>query len=232
MTRVTTHTPSLATAWWGLLQRDLRLGWRQRSAWVHPPGFFLLVILLFPLGIGPTPQLLTEMAPGIIWVAALLAHLLALERLFLIDYEDGSLDHLLLSPHPLAFLVLAKIIAHWVLTGVPLLAMAPLLSLLLHLPSPALGTLVLTLLIGTPIVGLVGAIGAALTVGLARGGMLLTLVVLPLYVPILIFSTMAIRAATIGLPINGYLALLTALLILAFITTPLATAAALRIRLR
>lgn len=213
----------------GVLHRDLQLAIRSRSELINPILFFILVVSLFPLGIGPGPKLLAEIAPGVIWVAALLATLLSMERLFRTDFEDGTLEHLLLSPHGLSFLVLAKVLAHWLVTGLPLILISPLLGVLLQLPGGALPMLALTLLLGTPILSLLGAIGVALTAGLSRGGVLLTLLVLPLYIPVLIFGTSAVAAAAAGLPASGQLALLGALLVLALTLAPFATAAGLRI---
>ena len=220
---------SVSTAFLGLLQRDLQIAIRKRSELLNPILFFILVVSLFPLGIGPEPRLLGEIAPGIIWVAALLATLLSMERLFRSDFEDGALEHLLLSPHALSLLALAKVLAHWLVTGLPLILVSPLLGVLLHLPAEAIRVLPLTLLLGTPILSLLGAVGVALTVGLRRGGVLLTLLVLPLYVPVLIFGTAAVAAARAGLPVSGQLALLGAMLALALTLSPLATAAGLRI---
>jgi heme exporter protein B len=220
---------STATAFLGVLRRDLQLGIRKRSELLNPILFFILVVSLFPLGIGPAPGLLGEIAPGVIWVAALLATLLSMERLFRSDFEDGALEHLLLSPHSLSLLVLAKVLAHWLVTGLPLILVSPLLGVLLHMPVEAIQVLPLTLLLGTPILSLLGAIGVALTVGLRRGGVLLTLLVLPLYVPVLIFGTAAVAAAAAGLPVSGQLALLGDMLALALTLSPLATAAGLRI---
>lgn len=217
------------SAFLGLLRRDLRLGVRRRGELLNPLLFFVLVASLFPLGVGPGPTILATIAPGVIWVAALLATLLSMERLFRSDFEDGALEQLLLSPYPLPLLVLAKVLAHWLVTGLPLLLVSPLLGLLLHLPAEAVRTLPLALLLGTPVLSLVGAIGVALTVGLRRGGVLLTLLVLPLYVPVLIFGTAAVAAAAAGLPVSGQLALLGALLALALSLAPFAAAAALRI---
>ncbi|NJN45682.1 MAG: heme exporter protein CcmB [Candidatus Competibacteraceae bacterium] len=213
----------------GVLRRDLRLGIRKRSEVLNPILFFVLVVSLFPLGVGPSPKILAEIAPGVIWVAALLATLLSMERLFRSDFEDGALEHLLLSPHPLTLLVLAKVLAHWLVTGVPLILVSPLLGILLHLPSEGIGMLPLTLLLGTPVLSLLGAIGVALTVGLRRGGVLLTLLVMPLYIPVLIFGTAAVAAASAGLPVSGQLALLGAILALVLTLSPFATAAGLRI---
>ncbi|MEE4378655.1 MAG: heme exporter protein CcmB [Candidatus Competibacteraceae bacterium] len=217
------------SAFAGVLRRDLQLGIRKRSEVLNPILFFILVVSLFPLGVGPSPKILAEIGPGVIWVAALLATLLSMERLFRSDFEDGALEQLLLSPHPLTLLVLAKILAHWLITGVPLILVSPLLGILLHLPSEGIGVLPLTLLLGTPVLSLLGAIGVALTVGLRRGGVLLTLLVIPLYIPVLIFGTAAIAAASAGLPVSGQLALLGAILALVLTLSPFATAAGLRI---
>ncbi len=216
-------------AFFGLLQRELRLTIRRRNDWLNPPLFFILVVALLPLGIGPDPQTLALIAPGVIWVAALLATLLSLERLFRDDFDDGSLEQLLLSPHPLPLLVLAKLLAHWLVTGLPLVLISPLLGVLLHLPLAGILALPVSLLIGTPALTLIGAIGVALTVSLRRGGILLTLLVLPLYVPVLIFGTAAVTAPAQGLPNAGQLALLGALLVLALPLAPLAIAAGLRV---
>lgn len=216
-------------AFLGVLKRDLKMGIRKQSELLNPVFFFVLVVSLFPLGVGPSPQMLSEIAPGVIWVAALLATLLSMERLFRSDYDDGSLEQLILSPHPLPLLVLAKVTAHWLITGLPLMLVSPLLGVLLHLPGEAIRTLPLTLLLGTPLLSLLGAIGVGLTVGLRRGGVLLTLLVLPLYIPALIFGSSAISAASIGLPFNGQLAMLGAMLAMALTLAPFAVAAGLRI---
>jgi heme exporter protein B len=213
----------------GVLRRDLQLGVRKRSEVLNPILFFVLVVSLFPLGVGPSPKILGEIAPGVIWVAALLATLLSMERLFRSDFEDGALEQLLLSPHELPLLVLAKVLAHWLITGVPLILVSPLLGVLLHLPAEGVAALPLTLLLGTPVLSLIGAIGVALTVGLRRGGVLLTLLVMPLYIPVLIFGTAAITAAASGLPNSGQLALLGGFLALALTLAPFAAAAGLRI---
>ena len=224
-------TPSTASAIAGVIRRDLRIGFIKRSELLNPVFFFILVVSLFPLGVGPSPAMLGAIAPGVIWVAALLATLLSMERLFRSDFEDGSLEQMVLSPHALSLLALAKVSAHWLMTGLPLLLVSPLLGVLLHLPAEATLTLMLSLLLGTPSLSLLGAIGVALTVGLRRGGVLLTLLVLPLYVPILIFGTAAIAASATGLPASGQLALLGAILALALVLAPLAIAAGLRISL-
>ncbi|WP_126454776.1 heme exporter protein CcmB [Sulfuriflexus mobilis] len=220
---------SLSRAFFFLLQRDLLLAFRRRAEVVNPLLFFVLVISLFPLGVGNKPQLLQDMAPGVIWVAALLAAMLSLESIFRSDFEDGSLEQLLLSAQPAPLLVLAKVTAHWLVTGVPLIITAPLLGMLLGLPGQSIGVLMLTLLLGTPVLSLIGAIGVALTVGLRRGGIILSLLVLPLYVPVLIFASNAVEMAMAGLPIVAQLNILAALLFLALALTPLATTAALRI---
>ncbi len=212
-----------------MLRRDLTVALRHRSELANPLLFFIIVVTLFPLGLGPETGILRQIAPGVIWVAALLAAMLSLERIFHADFDDGTLEQLLLSPHPVSLLVVAKVLSHWLTSGLPLLLLAPLLGVLLHLPVAATGILMLTLLLGTPVLSLVGAIGVALTVGLRRGGVLLSLLLLPLYVPVLIFATSAVDSAAAGLPAAAQLSFLGALLVLALTLAPLATAAALRI---
>lgn len=216
---------------WRVISRELRIAFRSGAEMLNPLWFFLIVITLFPLGIGPEPQLLARIAPGVVWVAALLSSLLALERLLRDDFNDGSLEQLLLLPTPLPVTVLGKIIAHWLITGLPLLLLSPLAALLLSLNFNGWRALALTLLLGTPVLSLLGAIGVALTVGLRRGGVLLSLLVLPLAVPVLIFASAAIDAAIMGLPVGGYLAILGAMLAASLSLAPFATAAALRISL-
>ena len=211
-----------------LLWRDFTLAARNKSEWMNPLLFFVFAAVLFPLGIGPDTVILKQIAPGIIWVVALLAALLSLDTIFRADYEDGSLEQLTLSPYPFAALVLGKIAVHWLLTGLPLILLSPLLATFFHLDFDATLILMQTLLLGTPILSLVGAIGSALTVGLKRGSMLISLLVLPLYVPVLIFGANAVAASTVGLDISGHLMLIAALLALALTLAPLATAAALR----
>ncbi len=218
-------------AFYTLLKRDLTLAYRHRAELANPLLFFVIVISLFPLGISPEAKILTIIAPGIIWVAALLAAMLSLDSLFRSDFEDGTLEQLALTSHSLPLLVLAKVLAHWLLTGLPLLLLAPLLGVLLFLPQSAMLTLLITLALGTPILSLIGAIGVALTVGLRRGGVLLSLLVLPLYIPVLIFAANAVNVAADGLPVTGQLYFLGALLSLSLTLSPLATAAALRISL-
>jgi len=222
---------SLSTAFWALLKRDLKLAYRHRNELFNPLFFFVLVVMLFPLGTSPDKSLLMTMAPGVIWVAALLASMLSLDTLFRADYEDGTLEQILISPHPLSVLVLAKIISHWLVTGFPMILLAPLLAIFMYLPEEGIGVLMLTLAIGTPVLSLIGAIGMGLTVGLRRGGMLLSLLVLPLYIPILIFSANAVDAHLADMAIRGQIYFLSAVLVLALTLAPVATAAALRISL-
>lgn len=212
-----------------IIMRELRVAFRSGAEVVNPLWFFLIVITLFPLGIGPEPQLLARIAPGIVWVAALLSSLLALERLFRDDFIDGSLEQLLLLPTPLPITVLGKVIAHWLVTGLPLLLLSPLVALLLSLDFATWRAMALSLLLGTPTLSFLGAIGVGLTVGLRRGGVLLSLLVLPLAVPVLIFASAAIDAAGMGLTINGQLAILGAMLVASATLAPFATAAALRV---
>jgi heme exporter protein B len=193
--------------------------------------FFIIVVSLFPLGIGPETALLRTIAPGILWVAALLATMLSLNRLFAADYADGTLEQLAIAPNPLAITVMGKIIALWISTGLPLVILAPLLGLQFDLPGDALQTMILALLIGTPILAALGAIGAALTLGLRGGGVLLALLILPLYIPVLIFGAGAVEAVVHGQSPNGHLSLLAAGLILSLVFAPWASAIALRIAL-
>ena len=202
---------------------------RRRSDLFSTLFFFVIVVSLFPLGIGPEMNTLRLIAPGVVWVAALLASMLALERLFSADHEDGTLEQMLLAPQPLFILVLGKVTAHWLVTGVPLVLMAPLLGLQYDLSTQALEMLLFTLLLGTPALSLIGAIGAALTIGLRGGGVLVSLLVLPLYIPVLIFGAGAVEADVSGLGAQGHLSLLGAILILALLLAPLATSAALRV---
>ena len=211
-----------------LVMRDLRLALRQGSDATIAVMFFVLCVVLFPFGVGPEPNILARIAAGVIWVAALLASLLSLERLFQNAYEDGSLELLSLSPLPLEAVVLAKVLAHWLVTGVPLIVAAPILALLLNMEAGGFGVLVLTLAVGTPILSLIGAIGAGLTLGARRGGVLLSLLILPLYIPVLIFGAGAIDAAVTGLTPRPHLLLLGGILAAALPLAPFAGAAALR----
>lgn len=211
-----------------IVRRDLVLAMRRRSEIANPVLFFILVITLFPLGIGAQPKLLQAIAPGIIWVSALLATMLSLDSLFRSDFDDGSLEQILLSPYPTSILVLGKITAHWLTTGLPLLIVAPLLAVFLGMPSQALSVLLLTLLLGTPVLSLIGAVGVALTVGLRRGGMILSLLVLPLFVPVLIFASNAVEMASSGLPVTAQINILISMLLMALVLAPWPTAAALK----
>lgn len=212
-----------------VLRRELKIAFRKSAEIINPLWFFLIVITLFPLGIGPEPKLLARIAPGIVWVAALLSSLLSLERLFRDDYLDGSLEQLMLLPAPLTLTVIGKVCAHWMVTGLPLLIISPLMALLLSLDFKTWEAVAMTLLLGTPTLSFIGAIGVALTVGLRKGGVLLSLLVLPLYIPVLIFSTGAIDAASMEMPIGGYLAILGAMLAGSITLAPFATSAALRV---
>ncbi len=219
----------MLNAFYHLLIRDLRLALRSRHELANPLIFFVLVVSLFPLAVSPTTEALRAMAPGVIWVSALLAVLLSLDRLFKQDYDDGSLDQLMLSPNPLVILVFAKVTAHWLLTGLPLVIIAPLLGLFMSLPVEAVKVLVYSLLLGTPVLSLIGAIGVSLTVAVNRGGVLLSLIILPLYIPILIFGANAVDVAIDGLSVRGQLLFLASMLALAISLAPLATSVALRI---
>ena len=211
-----------------LVARDLRLALRQRADAGMVVLFFVLTASLFPFAVGPESNLLARMAPGVIWVTALLAVLLSLERLFLADYEDGSLELLALAPLPLEATVLAKALAHWLTTGLPLVVAGPLLALLYNMDAAGLPMLVLALALGSPSLSLIGAVGAALTLGARRGGVLIPLLVLPLNIPVLIFGVAAIDAALAGLSPRPHLLFLGALFLVTLVTAPLAGAAALR----
>jgi heme exporter protein B len=212
-----------------VIRRDVVLALRRRAEIANPLLFFLMVCTLFPLGIGPDPKQLAALAPGVLWVVALLSCLLASDGVFRSDFDDGSLEQMLLSPTSLYLLTLAKSIAHWLVTGLPLALLAPLLALLLQLPPVAMLALVLSLLLGTAVLSFIGAIGAALTVGLRRGGLLLSLIVLPLYIPVLIFGASAVQAAAEGFSYSGQLAVLGALLALALPLAPFAIASGARV---
>ncbi|MDW2716996.1 heme exporter protein CcmB [Klebsiella pasteurii] len=217
---------------WRIFCLELRVAFRHRAEIANPLWFFLMVITLFPLAIGPDPQLLARLTPGIIWVAALLSSLLALERLFRDDFQDGSLEQLMLLPLPLPAVVLAKVMAHWAVTGLPLLILSPLAALLLGMDVYGWKIMALTLLLGTPTLGFLGAPGVGLTVGLKRGGVLLSVLVLPLTIPLLIFAAAAMDAAARHLPVEGYMAILGALLAGSATLSPFATAAALRVSMQ
>ena len=212
-----------------LLRRQLSLAVRRPVEMANPLFFFAMVVALFPLGLGPAPDTLAEFAPGILWITALLSNLLTSDGVFRSDFDDGSLEQLLLAPQPLYFSVLAYITAHWLTSGLLLAIISPLFALMLNLPVHALPALVGSLLLGTAALSLLGGIGAALTVGLKRGSMLISLLILPLYMPILIFGTAAVQASIGGSPSGPYLALLGALVCLAIALAPVAIAAGLRI---
>ena len=212
-----------------VLRRDLRVALRRRSDTFSTLIFFVMVVSLFPLGVGPEPQLLRIMAPGVLWVAAMLASMLSLPRLFADDHADGTLEQMLLSTHSLAVLVFGKTLAHWVGSGLPVVLLSPVLALQFDLSASATGVLMLSLLLGTPILSLVGSMGAALTVGLRGSSVLLSLLVLPLTIPVLIFGAGAVEAHTAGLGVTGHFSLLGALLIVGVLVSPWVTAAALRI---
>ena len=214
-----------------VVRREVSLSMKQKGEVLTPLFFFVVVTSLFPLGIGPESALLLRMAPGVLWVSALLAAMLSLQRLFAVDYADGSLEQMALSPAPLVLLVLAKALSHFILSGLPLVLMAPVLGLQFGLDTRALGILMLSLLLGTPTLSLIGSIGAALTLGVRGAGVLLSLLILPLYIPVLIFGAGAVEADAAGLGAGGHLSLLAALLVLSVFFAPLATTAALKISL-
>ncbi len=223
--------PALTTAFAALLRRDFLLAYRRRAELLQPLVFLLVVITLFPLGVGPSPQLLASIAPGVIWIAALLATVLSLDSLFRSDFEDGTLEQMVLSGQPLALIALARIVAHWLVAGLPIVLLSPLLAVWMNLPDAGVPVLIKSLAIGTPVLSLIGAIGGALTVSLKRGGQLLSLLVFPLYVPLLILATNAVSSAVSGLPYNGQLGLILAGMIAALTLAPFATAAALKLSL-
>ena len=212
-----------------LLRRQVSLAIRRPIEIGNPLVFFAIVVAMFPLGIGPASEQLAIIAPGALWIIALLSSLLTSDSVFRSDFDDGSLEQLLLAPHPLYLSVLAYLCAHWIVTGLLLALVSPVFALMLNLPAAAVGTLMASLALGTAVLSLVGGIGAALTVGLKRGGMLISLLILPLYIPVLIFGTAAVQAAVSGSPAGPFLALLGAMLSFAIALGPLATAAGLRI---
>lgn len=212
-----------------VIRRDLVLAMRRRADVLTTLVFFVMVVSLFPLGVGPEPDMLRKMAPGVVWVAALLASMLSLGRMFSADYLDGTLEQMLLAPQSLSLLVLGKILSHWMVSGLPLVLMAPVLGLQFDMSAQALWVLIAGLLLGTPILSMIGAVGAALTLGLRGGGVLVSLLVLPLCIPVLIFGAGAVEAVATGTSIVSHLALLGAMLVLAVVFTPWITAHALRI---
>jgi len=220
---------TLAGAVVATLRRDLLIAYKRKNDLFNPFMFFVLVATLFPIGISPEPEALGEISAGVLWISALLASLLAMDNLFRADYEDGSLELLMLSPHPLYFLVLAKNIAHWLVSGLPVVLVSPLIAYMLNFPEGVYSTLVLTLLLGTPVLSLLGSIGVALTVGLGSRGLILAVITLPMSVPVLIAGTLTVSQTLEGASLSGYLAIMGAMLIAALTLAPLASAAALRI---
>jgi heme exporter protein B len=212
-----------------IIRRDLLLAMRRRSDVLTTLFFFIIVVSLFPLGVGPEMNMLRTMAPGVVWVAALLASMLSLGRMFASDHLDGTLEQMLLSPQSLSMLVLGKALAHWLVTGVPLVLMAPILGIQYDLPGEALLVLTASLLLGTPVLSLIGAIGAALTLGLRGGGVLVSLLVLPLYIPVLIFGAGAVEASAAGLGAGAHMSLLGAFLLASVVLAPWTAGASLRI---
>lgn len=222
---------AIGPAWLELARRDLLLAYRRRGEVANPLVFFLIVVALFPLGLGPAPADLARIAPGVVWVTALLASLLSTDQVFRADFDDGSLEQMARSPEPLYLLVLAKMCVHWLVSGLPITLSAPLIASLLYLPAQAMPALAAGMLLGTVSLSLVGGIGAALTVGLRKGGLLLSLLILPLYIPVLVFGTAAVDAAARGDAYLAELAVLAAFALLALTLSPLAAAAAVRISL-
>jgi heme exporter protein B len=225
------HDVEVVPGFMALLERELLLAWRSRGEVAQPLVFFVMVASLFPLGIGADTQLLTRIAPGVVWVCGLLAALLSLTRIFAADHADGTLEQLLLSPYPLPALAGAKIAAHWLTTGLPLALVSPVIGMQFALSADALGLLIATLLIGTPVLSMIGAIAAALTLGARGQSVLIALLVLPLYVPVLIFGAGAVEAALAGIDYSGHLALLGAGTLLGLVATPFVVSAALKISL-
>jgi heme exporter protein B len=225
------NDPSTISMFRWIVTRDLTLAWRRRADVLSTLFFFVIVVSLFPLGIGPETQLLRSIAPGVVWVAALLASMLSLGRVFQNDYQDGTLEQMLLTPQPLYLVVLGKVLAQWLVSEVPLVLIAPLIGVQFDLAANTLLVLFISLLIGTPILSLIGSIGAALTLGLRGGGVLIALLILPLYVPVLIFGAGAVDASITGMSPQANLYLLGAFLVVSLVFTPWATSAALRISL-
>ncbi|MCB1669835.1 MAG: heme exporter protein CcmB [Gammaproteobacteria bacterium] len=211
------------------LKRDLLVAFKRRNDLLNPLMFFFIVVSLFPIGITPEREALAEIAVGVLWVCALLASLLSLDNLYRSDFEDGSLELLILSPHSLYFMVLAKILSHWLVSGVPLVLLSPILGYMLALPEEAYPTMIITLILGTPVLSLLGSIGVALTVSLGSRGLILAMIILPMSVPVLIAGTLAVGQAVTGNPVGGHLAIMGAMLAMAVSMAPLASAAALRI---
>ena len=223
------HVTTTTAAFAATLKRDLLIAYKRKNDVVNPFMFFLIVASLFPIGISPEPERLSLIAAGVLWISALLAALLAMDNLYRADYEDGSLEQLLLSPHPLFFMVLAKNIAHWLVSGLPVVLVSPLIAYMLSLPEGSYHVLFLSLLLGTPVFSLLGSIGVALTVGLGSRGLILAMITLPMSVPVLIAGTLAVQQTQNGASLLGFLAIMGAMLLFALTLAPLASAAALRI---
>ena len=217
------------SVFWAIFKRDWTLAFRQNAELLQPVLFCLLVVTLFPLGIGPSPQTLQKVGPGIVWVAALLSSLLALEKLFKQDFQDGSLEQLILTPYPLPLTAIAKVLVHWLASALPLILLSPLLAMFLNLTLDMYWALLLTLILGTPLMSLIGAIAVALTAGLNKGGTLLGLLLLPVYIPLLIFATSAVQSASLNLPYIGQLAIIGAMLLFALALAPFAVAHAIKV---
>ena len=226
---MSTQRTTTIKAFQATLRRDLLIAYNRKNEVVNPFMFFLIVATLFPIGISPEPDRLSEIAAGVLWISTLLASLLAMDSLYRADYEDGSLEQLLLAPHSLYFMVLAKNLAHWLISGLPVVLISPLIAYMLHLPAESFGTVFVTLLLGTPVLSLLGSIGVALTVGLGSRGLILAVITLPMSVPVLIAGTMAVQQTLNGASLAGYLAIMGAMLLASISLAPLASAAALRI---
>lgn len=226
---MTEKQTSTWAAFFATLKRDLLIAFKKKNDVVNPFMFFIIVVSLFPIGISPESDRLAEIAAGVIWISVLLASMLSMDNLYRSDFEDGSLEQLLLSPHPLFFLVLAKNISHWLVSGLPVVLISPILAYMLALPTEAYGTLVLSLLLGTPTMSLIGSIAVALTVGLGSRGLILAVITLPMSVPVLIFGTLAVQATLNSQSPVGYLSLMLVMLSVSVSLAPLASAAALRI---
>lgn len=221
--------PDLFEAFHATLKKEIIIGFRNRGDLANPLIFFLCIIVFVPLGISPDGKVLAGLAPGMIWIVALLATLLSLDRLFQSDFEDGSLEQTLVSGQSLYWVVIAKVLVHWFMTGLPLTLLAPLLGMMMSLPQEGYWSLMVSLFLGTGSLSLIGSIGAALTVALRRGGLLLSLIIMPLYVPVLIFGSAVVRNSIDNAPIAGQTAILGAFLILSLVLAPLAAAGALKI---
>ena len=226
---IAAHSTTTSAAFIATLKRDLLIAFKRKHDVVNPFMFFLIVATLFPIGISPDPQRLGEIAAGVLWISALLAAMLSMDSLYRADFEDGSLEQLLLSPHPLYFMVLAKNIAHWLVSGLPVVLVSPLIAYMLNLPEESYFAVFITLLLGTPVLSLLGSIGVALTVGLGSRGLILAVITLPMSVPVLIAGTMAVQQTLNGASLSGYIAIIGAMLLAALSLAPLASAAALRI---